>query len=134
MQVREILKSNRAPATIEGDQSVYEAMKIMTEKRCGSLIVVDDHQNPIGIITESDIFVIAFKYFGDMVDLRIRDNMSSDLILGVLDDEIDFIAEVMVNNNIQHIPIMDHQEKLCGVISIRDIVRANLKISALSAQ
>ena len=134
MQVREILKSNRPAATVEGDQSIHRAMTLMVDGKIGSLIVIDDNDSPIGIITESDIFNLTFRHNGEIMGLRVADNMSSNLILGVLDDEIDFIAQVMVNNGIQHIPIMDHQQKLCGVISIRDIVRANLKTSVLADQ
>jgi len=124
MLVRDLLEAKREPVTIEGDQSVFEAMQSMVENEIGSLIVVNQDDTPIGIITESDIFMLIYQRRGDMPDLPVRENMSTDLILGVLDDDLGFIAEVMIGNNIQHIPIMDETEKLCGIVSMRDLVRS----------
>jgi len=127
MRAREILGSSRATKKIRGDQSILEAMRMMDDAGVGSLIVVDHHDHPIGIITESDIFRLALENRGDMMDLPIGANMSTGLIMGVLDDDLEFIAEAMTANNIQHMPIMDEKERLCGVISIRDIVGAIVK-------
>jgi CBS domain-containing protein len=124
MLVRDLLEAKREPVTIEGDQSVFETMQSMVENEIGSLIVVNQDDTPIGIITESDIFMLIYQRRGDMPDLPVRENMSTDLILGVLDDDLGFIAEVMIGNNIQHIPIMDETEKLCGIVSMRDLVRS----------
>ena len=117
--------------TISSEATICDAMELMIEKRIGSLIVVDRNDNPIGIITENDIFRLTFRHRGNMMEQSIKDNMSTDLILGVLDDDIEFIAEAMTQNNIQHVPIMDENEQLCGVISIRDIVKAKLVISSI---
>lgn len=130
MRARNLLESNPIPVTINGGQTIYDAMSSMIERKVGSLIVTDQRENPIGIITESDVLNLAFRYRSEMMDLKVKENMSTDLILGVLDDEIEFIASVMIENRIQHIPIMDDNEKLCGIISARDIVRAGLMQSA----
>ena len=52
MQVRDILSLNREPATIEGHQSISQAMSVMTESKIGSMIVVNGNNAPIGIITD----------------------------------------------------------------------------------
>jgi CBS domain-containing protein len=130
MTARDLIQSKPKPVTIRGQNTIYESMQLMTERKIGSLIVTDQNKNPIGIITENDIFQLAFETKGKMMELMVSDHMSTDLILGVLDDDIDFIAEVMIRNNIQHVPIMDEDERLCGVISTRDIVNARLMMAA----
>jgi CBS domain-containing protein len=134
MLVRDLLGAKREPVTIDGEQSVFMAMQSMVENEIGSLIVVNQNDTPIGIITESDIFRLVYYRRGNMPDLPIRENMSTDLILGVLDDDLDFIAQAMIGNSIQHVPIMDESEKLCGVISMRDIVRSRLASSASGSE
>ncbi|MEE9443264.1 MAG: CBS domain-containing protein [candidate division Zixibacteria bacterium] len=123
MQIKELLKNKKPPVTIKHRDTIESAMRILIDNKIGSLIVVDADKKPIGIITERDIFHLAFRYRGDMMDMRIGDHMSGNLVMGSPDDDIDKIADLISANKIRHIPIMDNDE-LTGIISIRDIVQA----------
>ena len=130
MKVRDLLaKADRPPVTISAEKTVGEAMKLLTDHKIGSLIVIDSEGNPAGIITERDIFRIAYKYHGEMMQMKVADHMTSNLIIGLPDDDIDYIAKVITQNRIRHIPIMDKDEKLAGIISIGDIVKAKLDMA-----
>jgi len=126
MQVKDILDSKPPPVTIRSDQDVPDAMRLLIENRIGSLVVVDDKENPVGIITERDIFHLAFRYRGDMMDMKVIDSMTSRLVTGTPEDEIEEIARLMTDKHIRHMPIMDDRECLCGIVSIGDIVKARL--------
>ncbi len=122
MKVRNLLESKKPPVTIKYTKDIKDCMRMLIDNKIGSLIIVDDDQHPIGIITERDIFHLAFRYRGDMMDMRVKDTMSSKLIIAKPDDDIDAIADLISKNRIRHVPIME-DEKLVGIISIRDVVK-----------
>lgn len=127
MQVKDLLtKARMEPVTVSGDKTIYEAMRSLVDNRIGSLVVVDSGGAPIGIITERDIFRLAYSTKGDMYNARVKDHMTFNLIVGVPDDEIDYIAQVITQNRIRHIPIVDGKGRLCGMVSIGDIMKAKL--------
>ena len=126
MKVKDILESKPPPVTIRAEQDMSVAMRSLIDNGIGSLVVVDESEQPVGIITEHDIFHLASRYQGDMMDMKVGENMTSRLVLGAPEDAIEKIAQTMLDKKIRHIPIMDHNDNLCGIVSIGDIVRANL--------
>jgi CBS domain-containing protein len=126
MQTKDILESKPPPVTIHIDQDMPNAMRLLIENKIGSLVVVNDDDSPVGIITEHDIFHLAFRFRGDMMDMKVGDNMTSRLILGAPEDDIEHLARLMIDNHIRHIPIMDEDNRLGGIVSIGDIVKARL--------
>lgn len=126
MQVKDILETKPPPVTISAGKDMPDAMRLLIDNHIGSLVVVDDDDNPIGIITERDIFHLAFRYRGDMMDMKIGENMSTKLVVGSPDDDIEDLARIMTEKHIRHIPIVDDSDQLCGIVSIGDIVKAGL--------
>jgi CBS domain-containing protein len=130
MKVKDLLaQAAQPPRTSTGDKSIREAMKILVENKIGSLIIVDDDNAPVGIITERDIFRLGYKFNGNIMQMKIADYMTRKLIIGVPDDDIDYIARVITQKRIRHIPIMDENKKLCGILSIGDILKAKLEMA-----
>jgi CBS domain-containing protein len=56
----------------------------------------------------------------------VQDAMTKDLIIGVPDDDLDYVMGIMTKNRIRHLPILD-DKRLMGIISIGDVVNAHLK-------
>ena len=52
--------------------------------------------------------------------------MTRDIIVGSRDDDIAAVEIIMTNNRIRHLPIVE-DGKICGIISIGDLVKAQLK-------
>lgn len=123
MKVKDVLDSQKTPVTIQADKHLQDAMRLLIDNKIGSLVVVDEDDTPTGIITEHDIFTLAYRFRGDMMDMPVGDNMSRELLLGAPDDDIDKIVDIMLKNHIRHIPITDGNKKLIGIISIRDLVK-----------
>ena len=124
MKVKEILKAKPAPVTIDINKHLQDAMRLLIENKIGSLVVVDRDEKPVGIITEHDIFTMAYRYRGDMMDMRIADNMSTDLVTATEEDDICKITNLMIDKYIRHIPIISDGYKLVGILSIRDLLDA----------
>lgn len=130
MKVKDLLgQAKRPPVTITEDKSIHEAMKSLDENKIGSLIVVDAAGNTAGIITERDIFRLALKFKDEFLLMKVGDHMTRDLLIGLPDDDLDYIAQIITQNRIRHIPILDENKKLCGIVSIGDIVKARLDLA-----
>ena len=98
-----------------------DVAKIMTENNVGSVIVIDNGK-PIGIITERDIV----RAIGRNKDLnsKAEEIMTSSLITIKEDSPITGALSLMRSYNIRHLPVIDNEGNLKGIISIRDIARA----------
>jgi CBS domain-containing protein len=127
MKVKDLIaRAAQPPVTIAADRTLYDAMRELVERKIGSLIVVDGKGAPVGIITERDIFRAAYAHRGDIMKTRVVDKMTTKLIVGVPEDEVDYIAGVITQNRIRHVPIVDRAGLLIGIVSIGDIVKVQL--------
>jgi CBS domain-containing protein len=92
----------------------------MYEKRVGSVVVVDDEGRPIGIVTERDmVYVVARALAPDTpVWMVMTENP-------VVINENALVTEAMEKmrvQNVRHLPVVNAEGKLVGMISFRDIV------------
>jgi len=127
MQVNEILDdAHKHPLTIGRDETIGQAMTILDKERIGALVVTGEKGEMAGILTERDILRLTYKHRGDIRNLLVKDHMSQNLIIGLPDDDLEYIAHLITQNRIRHIPVVDPQGKLCGIVSIGDIVKARL--------
>ncbi|MEM3269007.1 MAG: CBS domain-containing protein [Saccharolobus sp.] len=117
--VKEYMKKN--VIVVDKNTTLRDVAKIMTENNVGSVIVVDNGK-PIGIITERDIV----RAIGRNKDLnnKAEEIMTSSLITIKEDSPITGALSLMRSYNIRHLPVIDNEGNLKGIISIRDIARA----------
>ncbi|MFH1336294.1 MAG: CBS domain-containing protein [Candidatus Zixiibacteriota bacterium] len=123
MKVKDILKDKgTVVATIEADKLIPDAIKNLMEKRIGSLLVVDEKGAICGIITERDILKECDQRYVSLQQTKVKDVMTKNLIVASLEDDIDYVENIMTQNRIRHLPIIFGQ-KLEGIISIGDVVK-----------
>ena len=127
MKVKDILaaKGSRV-VTVEKNSSVIDAMSIFSANRVGSLLVMDKDNNILGIIGARDVLMAVINNLDDIKTVTVEKIMTTNLIVGTLDDSIDYILAVMTENRVRHIPILDGKE-LKGIVSIGDVVKSQLK-------
>ncbi len=129
MKVKEILKvKGSAVYTINQNLTLMAATDIFFTKKIGSLLVVDDSGNIVGILAPNDILkAIREGCTEENCALQsVSKVMTTNIIVAREDDDIDYIQAVMTENRIRHIPIFDKKE-LKGIVSIGDIVNALIK-------
>ncbi len=127
MKVADLLKHKQDSIfTITNDNSLFEAMtKLLTEK-IGALIVVNAQNKLVGIISERDLLRGVYQDYDDFKNKSVASLMSSNPLVAILDDEIDYIMKIMTKNQIRHMPVVD-KEKIVGMISIRDVIKFQLQ-------
>ncbi|MFH1687227.1 MAG: CBS domain-containing protein [bacterium] len=127
MLVRDILESKpRDIISVHQDVLVKEAMELLISNKISCLPIMDDSDKLIGVVSDKDIFRLIYSDQAKFSEVPIKEIMSTDLIVGLVDDEVDYIAGVMTENRIRHIPIVEG-EKLIGLVSQGDVVKKQMK-------
>ncbi len=109
------------PVTINRDATIEEAATRMYENRVGSVLVVDEEEKLVGIVTERDILYAVVK--GKVGrGLPVWDIMTDNPITARPDEPLIEAIERMREANIRHLPVVDEEGRPVGVLSLRDIV------------
>lgn len=127
MHIKDILKSKgNKVITISESSALQDAMKLLIENKISCLPVVDGNDRILGIISDKDIFKQVYYNKDNFISIKTSEVMSKDVIVGVEDDTVDYISNLMTKNRIRHIPIVENN-CLIGLISIGDIVKVRQK-------
>lgn len=130
MLIDDILKEKgKEVISINQEDSICDVLKLFTEKKIGSVIVKDNNDKITGIITEKDVLK-CYRDTDKLKQLKIKDFMTSKekLIIASHDDDIQYAMSMMTKHRIKHLPIFKDSQ-LFGIISIGDIIKAQLKQS-----
>jgi len=133
VRIRDILKDKGGEvATVGAGRTVHEAVRELNTHRIGALVVTGDDGSIQGIVSERDVLRMAGETWDDGGEkaARLRDRpvvgiMTREVICAMPDDDLDYAMGIMTQNRIRHLPIVD-EGRLVGIISIGDVVRANL--------
>ncbi len=125
MKVRDILEAKGTKVhTISPEASVKKAMDEIADRKIGALLV-EEKGSLQGIITERDIFRLLHKHIDSWsraLEMKVGEVMTTNVVIGIPDDDVDMVEALMTNNRFRHLPIMEG-EKIAGLVSIGDIVK-----------
>ncbi len=123
MIVSQILKEKGHDVfTVPKEISVKEVSELLAEKRIGAVVVTNQDNTVEGIISERDVVRGLAQHGNGILDKKVDDLMTKNVITHGLDDHIDDLMQEMSKSRIRHLPILD-DGKLVGVISIGDVVK-----------
>lgn len=127
--VSEIM-SFREPFTISAysNKTAYDVASIMTEKRIGSVIVIDKDHTPIGIITERDLVKRVCLEKLNSSKVLVEEIMTAPLITIMTFDSVDTATRIMLSNQIKRLPVLESDNRLMGIVSVTDITKNLSKI------
>ena len=130
MLIKDILKFKGGFVyTVNKNEQICKVLDAFVDKKIGSCMVEDSNNKFIGIMTEKDA-IKCFKDVQKLSDIKVKDIMTKyeDIIIASEDDTIQYAMSIMTEKRIKHLPIMK-DSKIIGVISIGDIVKAQLEHS-----
>lgn len=107
-------------AKLKKDNLVSEAVQIMSERKIGSIVIVDDGDKPIGIFTERDLLLKVLGE-GRPLNLKLEEVMTEHPIVAKEDWPAAKALETMIAHGFRHLPIVDDDGRLIGIVSIKDI-------------
>lgn len=142
----------RDVVTVSPDDTLRDALGLMTENHVTGLPVMDEHSHCVGLITSSDILnyeqehaaesadgatadffdpetqqweTVPISVFGleEFGEVRVCDVMTRDLIWVDRDTTLKNVAERMINERVHRVLVMDVASRLYGILSAYDFVR-----------
>ena len=106
------------------EASAHDAVKIMNRNKIGCLVAV--HKNAVsGILTERDLLERVLEKCKNPKETMVSEIMTSHIIVGEPDMQLDEATKLMFENKVKKLPIMDG-DRLVGLITITDIARATI--------
>jgi CBS domain-containing protein len=127
MKIKDILGSKGVQVvTVRPQATIHDAMTLLVSHGIGSLMVTDEQGKIVGIITERDILRECAAHNERVKETNVQGVMTTNLIIGVPDDDLGYVMGIMTQNRIRHLPILIG-ERLEGIISIGDVVKAQLQ-------
>ncbi len=120
--VKDLLRiKGNAIFSVSPHTSLMDALKIMTEKNVGALLVMDDDQLA-GIISERDFVHLIARDGGCQFESPVSDYMTSHVYTVAPEMTIEDCMQMMTQRRIRHLPVLA-SGKLAGLISIGDVVK-----------
>jgi acyl dehydratase/CBS domain-containing protein len=116
VSVGEVMR--RSVETVTPATSAYEVVRHLSEADVGSIVVVDDADEPVGIVTDSD--VLALVVGGSLDGTTAADCMSTPLVTVEATESIEAAAETLRDHGIDQAPVLV-DGALVGVVSVREL-------------
>ncbi|MDD5708690.1 MAG: CBS domain-containing protein [Kiritimatiellae bacterium] len=107
--------------SIAPDGTLFDAVKEMSARHAGSLVVFKDGGRLAGIVSERD-FRDAVIEGKDLRKVRVREVMSKKVVMVPPDAAVETCMELMTEKRVRHLPVVK-DDKVIGVISIGDLVK-----------
>ncbi|MFZ8932504.1 MAG: CBS domain-containing protein [Bacteriovoracaceae bacterium] len=119
---------NKSFTPLKGDIDIFEAAKLLQNKKLSGLPVVDSENNLIGFLSERDVIRHAFAAkYGSLPPGTVGEYMSKRLITVELGTEIFEVLDLFLKNNYQIYPVI-HEGKYVGVITRTNALKAVLNM------
>jgi CBS domain-containing protein len=112
---------SRLVLTIGPAHTLREAARLMSARRVGAAVVIDDQHAGVGILTERDI-LDSLGAGQDPDSELVAEHRTVDVVFAAPDWTLQQAAETMVRAGFRHLVVVEGQE-VTGLLSMRDIVR-----------
>jgi CBS domain-containing protein len=132
MLINQILRTKRpGVVVISPDASIRSAIAEMVRHHVGSLVVVDEEQQLMGVISEREIIQTldaerTLPAGGpNLMATAVRNVMRTDVPVATQEDTVQSVMEVMTAARARHVPVVAYGRPI-GIVSIGDIVKSRL--------
>ena len=125
MRVQDLLRSPEPVVSLAPDATALEAARRMVECEQGSVLVAQDDKL-LGIFTERDLMVRVVAKELDPATTRLDTVMSEEVFVTTTDRQVTELRRALRERHIRHVPVVDEHGKVQAVLSVRDLLRADL--------
>lgn len=103
--------------------SVDRSARIMWERDCGAVPVVDPEGQVVAMLTDRDICMAALTQGRPLEEIHVSSAMSRRLWSCRPQDDVKVAEKVMRSRQVRRLPVVDAEGKLVGLLSISDLAR-----------
>jgi len=111
---------NKEVATAKPDDQLVVAAKTMLERKIGCVVVVE-REKIVGIVTESDLVKCAASGH-DPNRTLVKDIMRRPAVTCTPQAPVEEAYAHMRKNNIRHLPIVDKDGAVVGIVTMKDLI------------
>lgn len=126
MRVRDLLDAKgKNIISIDANKSVEDTIQLMYANKVSAIMVTEGGKT-VGIFTERDVVRTYMAKGGRRFrEIPVKEGMITDLIVAHPDDDLSNVMASMVEKNIRHLPVVEH-DKVIGMLSVRDIIQTQV--------
>lgn len=130
-----ITRKGKQVFTVRDNSIVFDAIKKLDDTRCGAMLVINEKEELVGIISERDILYKCYNSGIPLTQNTVNNLMTSAefLIVGKMDDTAVYLMNAMIDKQIRHIPILEG-DQIVNIVSIEDVLRAVLETTESEAK
>lgn len=108
------------PLTVSPETTLEDAAATMLDEDVSSVLVTDDADGLLGILTTTDFVGVVANDDADR-ETTVESVMTADLVTVGTQDPIDDAADLLIEGGIHHLPVVDDAEGLVGILSTTDL-------------
>jgi CBS domain-containing protein len=121
MKVRDAMTWGASTCTAE--QTLDRVGRIMWERNCGCVPVVDTDGDVVGMITDRDVSMAAYTQGRPLREIFVASAMSQNIYVCHEDDSIEQAEHVMRAKKVRRLPVLGADGDVVGVLSLGDLAR-----------
>lgn len=106
------------------DTQIKDALKIMVDKKIGSILVKDGDQ-VVGIWTERDLMRNVIDKSVNIDSAKVNDHMTTSLRSAPFDSSIYQLLDIFLGKRFRHL-LIEKEGKFIGILSMGDVIKASL--------
>ena len=134
MFVSQILKEKGDMVfTASPGDSVAAVAALLLSRRVGAMVVLDEHHDLAGIVSERDIVRIVAEHGAEGLGQPISACMTRDVVFAEPQESVDELLARMTDRRIRHLPVCQGK-RLVGIISIGDLVKSKIAETVAEAE
>lgn len=134
MQVGQILRTKgRDVVALPSEATLSEAARLLANKRIGALVVKDKSGAPCGILSERDVVRAVAGESVAALARPVSAYMTREVATCTELDTVEELMEMMTQGRFRHVPVLDENKQLCGLVSIGDVVKMHIEETAREA-
>ena len=118
-----LMEKGREVLTIAPAATVFEAVKLMDEKNVGSLVILNSRGRIAGIFVERDALRRVLLAGKSAKTEPVQAVMTRKVVCALPEMTIDQCLALMTEKRVRHLPVIDKEQKLVGLISMGDLVK-----------
>ncbi|HWZ82078.1 MAG TPA: CBS domain-containing protein [Terriglobales bacterium] len=118
--------SDPGGASVPVESTAEQAIRTMLDHRVGAVAVVDENSRVAGIFSERDVLRRVALSGREPGQIPVREVMTTPVEMATLDTTPGQALATMVERHYRHLPIVDDDGRLLGVLSIRNVLQARI--------
>lgn len=128
MQVMHILREKgRDVASLASDATLFEATRVLSQRRIGALVIRDGEGRLAGILSERDVVRALSTESVTALARPVSVFMTRAVATCTEADTVEELMEMMTQGRFRHVPVVCDGGQICGVVSIGDVVRSHIE-------